>query len=325
MPEGHQNRSTSLPLKRQPRMVDRQTMIAIRRPVHAPVRRSLDGIVNIAPTKTQESLSVPSSPHPFVEPKTNHIRPKPAMPRQARSAVLARQMVRKKPKKRVPHVTRKSRVSALLVTMALVIFGGGSLVSYLGWQASRAANAHADVLAESIENIEQAANKSPSEEIVSAEVLANYHVAAELPRYLKIPRLQVNARIMRQEVKASGEMSAPNNIADAGWYDSSSNPGDDGAVLINGHVNGATKSGVFHRLGNLREGDTIQIERGDGKIFSYKVIKLEAVDHDKLDLAQVLNSVEPDKPGLNLVTHSSRYDIRTNKYEQRLIVYAVQL
>jgi LPXTG-site transpeptidase (sortase) family protein len=324
MPQGHQNRYDSQSSQRRARMIDRQTMVAIRRPVHTPVRRSLDGMVDDMPAADRTSPpKAVATPLPAIA-RTSHARPKPAMPRQARSAVLARQMVQKKPKKRIPHVTQKSRVSGLLIVMALVVFSGGSLVSYLGWQAGKAANAQAGVLAQNIEKVAQATDESPSEEAISAEALANYHVAPERPRYLKIPRLQVKARIVGQVAKSSGEISAPNNIADAGWYDSSSSPGEEGSVLINGHVVGATKSGIFHRLGNLREGDTIEIERGDGKIFSYKVIKLEAIDHDKLDMARMLSSIEPGKPGLNLITHSSRYDIRTNKYEQRLVVYAVQ-
>lgn len=325
MPNRHREINSPQSLQPRVKMIDRHQMIAIRRPVRAPTRRSLDGMtVTRAPVPVSLAETIVIKATPSASLKKLHTLHKPAKPRQERSAVLARQMVQKKPKKIVPHVTRKSRVSALLVLMAVVIFSGGSIVSYLGWKAGNAASAHADVLAESIEKIDKSSGQTPSEENISAEVLANYHVGSEFPRYLRIPRLQINSRILRQEVNISGSIGAPDNIADAGWYDGSSNPGDNGAVVITGHVAGETKSGIFYRLGNLREGDTIEIERGDGKTYRYKVVKSEAVDRDKLPMEQLLNSIEPGKPGLNLVTHSTRYDTMTNKYEQTTVVYAVQ-
>lgn len=205
--------------------------------------------------------------------------------------------------------------------MAVMVFVAGGVVGYLGLKANKKAAAQANVLSSSVN---QERSGVLEEETVTPGELAAYQVAPDMPRFIKIPRLDVHARVKRLGVKLNGMLGAPLNINDAGWYDGSSKPGEDGAVLIDGHVQGLTKHGVFYGLSNLKPGDTIEIEQGDGIVITYSVVSTESVDQDKLDMAKALTSVELGKPGLNLITCSGGYDVRTNKYEQRLIVYAVQ-
>lgn len=75
----------------------------------------------------------------------------------------------------------------------------------------------------------------------------------------------------------------------------------------------------------MKADDVIKIERGDGQIFTYKVTGSQVYDNDKVDMAKVMTTSVPGKPGLNLVTCTGRFNVRTNTYEQRVVVFAVQL
>src|SRR5690606_28512261 len=102
--------------------------------------------------------------------------------------------------------------------------------------------------------------------------------------------LQIDARVKRMIAQSDGELTAPRNINDAGWYDGSVMPGEAGTSLLVGHVFGNTKPGVFNRIGNLREGETIQIERGDGKILDFTVASIERFNQDEINLDKALIS-----------------------------------
>lgn len=296
----------------------------VRRSVQPQIRRSIDGFALPKPAKTvinDVQASRPKQPTRSINNRHTGYTSKPALPRQARSVVLARHAPNTKAKKRRKRSSKQTRVSFLLVSMAVMVFIAGGVVSYLGWKTNRKAAAQVDVLSSSTEN---ESGDVPVEEEITPDVLAVYQVAPDMPRFIKIPRLGVDARVKRLGVKLDGSLGAPANVNDAGWYDGSSKPGENGTVLIDGHVHGPTKHGVFYRLASVKPGDTIEIERGDGIVITYQVVSLENVDQDKVDMAKALTSVEPSKPGLNIITCTGRYDIRTNKYEQRLVVYAVQ-
>lgn len=296
--------------------------------VQPQTRRSVDGIMTSkTPPNSKPGGQLSSSQPPGIIKNQNRASRKatpsikPAMPRQSRSVVLARQMVKKKPAKRLPHFSRPKHITVMLSMMVITFVVAGGSVMYFSWDTNKMAAAKVEVLARSTE---QDQDNTLSEEIIPDEIIASHKVAPDIPRLLKIPRLQTKARVKRVGINTHGELNTPTNIYDAGWYDGSAKPGEDGAVVIDGYVHGPTAPGIFYRLVNLTIGDTVELERGDGKVFTYKVVSSESVDQDKINMPKLLASVEIGRPGLNLITSTGRYDVRTNKYEQRLIVYMVQ-
>ncbi len=152
-----------------------------------------------------------------------------------------------------------------------------------------------------------------------------YRTAANLPRVISIPKLDVTARVLRLGVNSQGALAAPASIYDTGWYEASSKPGEPGAMLIDGHVHGPNKPGVFSELKNLKAGDEITVERGDGKVLSYKVVKTKTYPADSMDMmGAALTPVTPGKPGLNLITCTGEIDKSNNHYKDRLVVFAEQ-
>lgn len=297
------------------------------KPVQAPMFANIQNQAFAPKPVMQRADVVASRPRPKSKPVAKH----PSLPRQARSAVLTRQVFHEggiqrlvePPISRAPSRRRNRGMSSLLVIMASMIFVAGSAVSIMSWRTNRAIDNQVKVLA-AVAGAESD-NEIPAEDEVTKEAIGSYQVAPDLPKFISIASLGVDARVKRMGVKANGELRAPSNIYDAGWYDGSAKPGDAGTVLIDGHVHGPTKPGVFYRLKNIKPGELIEIERGDGTKYTYRVVTSETADYDKVDMAKAMTSVEPGKPGLNLITCTGSYDVRTGEYMQRLIVYAVQV
>ncbi|TWP18516.1 class F sortase, partial [TM7 phylum sp. oral taxon 352] len=128
------------------------------------------------------------------------------------------------------------------------------------------------------DNLDDRKNSEGKDETkVSDDAIAKYKVAADLPRVITIEKLGVKARVLQMNVNSDGSMQSPINIFDAGWYTGSVKPGQPGASIIVGHASGTTLGGVFNKLETLNAGDTISVERGDGKILRYQVIKKQTV------------------------------------------------
>ncbi len=210
------------------------------------------------------------------------------------------------------------KLSIGLTVLAVIAFGAGI---FFGLNSLRN-NRYVSAQIAGIRN-----NKdpdAPAEDQPSSSDLSSYQVPAKDPRVLTIDSLNVKARVRKLGVKANNELDAPKNIYDAGWYEGSSRPDEAGAMLIDGHVQGPTKPGIFMNLNKLKAGDKLSVERGDGKTISYHVVKSQTFEATTMDMQVTLNSVDPAKNGLNIISCSGQYDTKSKNYTQRLVVFAVQ-
>jgi sortase (surface protein transpeptidase) len=210
--------------------------------------------------------------------------------------------------------------------MAAVVFLVGIFVSIITLQTNHSAKAQVAALSKKAAN-STSSSSVPNESKPSSGSVAAYQVAPDLPKYLVIPKLGVDARVRPLGVTSSNELQAPTNIYDTGWYNASAKPGDpgsNGAILIDGHVHGPTLPGVFVGIKTLQPGDTIQIVRGDNAVFTYIVKKVQNYDATTLNIGLGLGSIQPGEPGLNLMTCGGPFDRTSGEYTQRTIVFAVQ-
>jgi LPXTG-site transpeptidase (sortase) family protein len=243
---------------------------------------------------------------------------KPAATRRKKSKVLMRRSLRRPTYQMRAKRRRGPSISLALSALAIILFVTGLAINFS--VLSKSHEAEAQVASMSNTN---SGNDKPDE--THPGNIKSYQVGPTMPRFIRIPKLTVEARVKRIGIKANNELQAPTNIFDTGWYDGSSKPGEGaGAALIDAHVSGPTKHGVFYDLKKLVAGDAIQIERGDGKLLNYKVVSSKSFPVDSVDMASTLVSVDPAKPGLNLMTCDGQYDSKTDQYKNRLVVYAVQ-
>lgn len=265
-----------------------------------------------APNK-QTKVSVPRNPVT-----------KPALPRTKRSQVLRRQMVERAKEQR-SQIKKKRGKHFLWYGMATAVIGAFMLVA---WSFREMLPFEIELLKSGPQPIElvNSIDSDPHEtstldetEVSEADIQVHV-VPADMPRVLRIPKLQVAARVKQVGTTLTNEPIAPKNIADVGWYEGSVKPGSEGAVLLNGHLAGPSKRGVFTGVHSLEPGDEITVERGDGVVFTYIVSRLQEYSGGQIDMSAAINSNDPGKKGLNLVTTLSKY----SGTEKRVMVFAIQ-
>lgn len=213
--------------------------------------------------------------------------------------------------------------------MAGLVFIIGLAVSFNGMLANKHVSAQIKQISSSSSDGAVAGTGNdkkptpPSTEKITTAAMSGYAVAPNLPRYIDITKLGVHARILSMGVTSSNRLQAPGNVYDAGWYNASAQPGQPGAMLLDGHISSWTTHGVFYGLNKLVAGDVISITRGDGQIFKYKVVKTQLFNADAVDMASLLVSQNSAKPGLNLISCSGDVIPDTNEFDKRFVVYTV--
>ncbi|MEQ4715003.1 class F sortase [Nonomuraea sp. B19D2] len=143
--------------------------------------------------------------------------------------------------------------------------------------------------------------------------------AAVVPKSIDIPAIDLEAPLMKLGLAKNGEVELPpyEKPKVAGWYTGSAVPGEKGASVIIGHVDTKSAPAVFYRLKQLRKGETVKVERSDGKVVSFKVDSIEQVHKDSFPARRVY--VED---GLKLVTCGGKFDYAKGEYLDNIIVYA---
>jgi LPXTG-site transpeptidase (sortase) family protein len=218
----------------------------------------------------------------------------------------------------------KQVLPKLLIACAVVLLAAGGLVAWRQWQGNKQADAVA-ARNQYRANHGHATGNNPSTTRPGADAYDAWKVPDDQPRYIFIQRLKVKAVVKPVGLTKDGAVGAPNNIYDAAWYVGSAKPGASGATFIDGHVSSWTTNGVFHDLGQLKPGDEIKIERGDGEVLKYEVTKTATYDVGKINMKAVLAPINPHKPGLNLMTCTGNVIHGTSEFNRRVVVFAEQL
>ncbi len=142
------------------------------------------------------------------------------------------------------------------------------------------------------------------------------------PIRICIPSIHVTASVMQLGLNADRTVQVPplSRVGDAGWYKYSAAPGKSGPTVILGHVDSATYGeGVFFRLGQLRAGDAVSVNRGDGRIATYRIDRVVEVSKQKFPTQAVYGPTSG--PALRLVTCGGRFDAATGNYLDNIIAY----
>lgn len=163
----------------------------------------------------------------------------------------------------------------------------------------------------------------PSTDKPAAAAVRSYTVAPALPKYIDITSLGIHARVLSMTVDGNNELQAPYSIWDAGWYNASSQPGQAGAMLIDGHSGIGVTHGIFHDLGKLKVGEKITITKGDNSVVTYQVVTVATVNTKDVNMSDMLVSADTTKPGLNIITCTGKQIAGTTSLDKRVLVHAV--
>ena len=142
------------------------------------------------------------------------------------------------------------------------------------------------------------------------------------PARLRIPGLDVDARIRPVGVQSDGAMVIPAAPTSVGWYRFGSAPADpEGNTVIAGHV--ATREdgpGALAALENAEVGMRVEVVDADGTKHRYEVTGREAVRKRALPVDRIF--ARDGRPLLVLVTCGGRYLPELRSHEDNVVVTA---
>jgi sortase A len=161
----------------------------------------------------------------------------------------------------------------------------------------------------------------PSAPTSTAEAVATADAApSALPSRLIIPSLNINAHIQDLGINAAGNMQAPDNFTDVGWYKYGTVPGEIGSAVIDGHVdNGLALDGVFKHLTDIKVGDEVDIETNGGKTLHFVVSDIETYQYQGVPTQTLFN--RKDAARLNLITCEGTWVPGGDTYDHRIVIY----
>jgi len=140
------------------------------------------------------------------------------------------------------------------------------------------------------------------------------------PVRLRVPALDIDARVQEVGVTASGNMATPSNFTDVGWYKYGTPPGFRGSAVIAGHVdNGLALPGVFKRLNELAVGDHLYVKTQDGSEALFRVVEIQTYPYTHVPRDVLF--ARTDTARLNLITCEGAWVSGERTYDLRLVVY----
>ena len=139
------------------------------------------------------------------------------------------------------------------------------------------------------------------------------------PIAIRIPSIQVDAEIERRPI-VNGQMTDPSGPFVVAWYGATGRLGEpNGNVVLAGHVDYAgVGPAVFARVGELAEGDEIEVLGESVKSFRFTVVWSELYDEVTAPVDDIIGPT--DEQSVTLITCGGTFDAAAQRYDQRLIV-----
>jgi hypothetical protein len=142
------------------------------------------------------------------------------------------------------------------------------------------------------------------------------------PVRLSIPAIGAASSLMPLGLNSDGTIQVPplSNPMQAGWYALGPTPGETGASVILGHVDGRSGPGIFIRLQELQPGDRVLVGREDGTTALFVVYRTEQVPKDDFPTEKVYGATA--RPELHLVTCGGAFDRQSGNYLDNVLIFA---
>ncbi len=141
----------------------------------------------------------------------------------------------------------------------------------------------------------------------------------EQPVSLEIPSIGVDAALVGLSL-GDGDPEVPTRWEDAGWYETTRNPGEIGPAVIAGHIDSKAGPAVFFRLRELGSGDEVIVHGTDGQ--SRTFIVEDSGQYPKTALPDEVFGFGQARPELRLITCGGSFDSEVGHYVDNLVVYA---
>lgn len=152
--------------------------------------------------------------------------------------------------------------------------------------------------------------------------VVNHPTEMSLPVRLLIPKIGVDAEVNHLGITKSGNMAAPKQFEDVGWYKYGTVPGETGSAVIAGHEDDAIATpAIFYDLHKLRAGDEVVVVGEEGESLRFRVTetKIHPYNLTGPELERIFNA--DGKRRLNLITCAGDWLPAAKTNDQRLVVY----
>lgn len=124
---------------------------------------------------------------------------------------------------------------------------------------------------------------------------------------ITIPAIGVDSRVRPIGLARDGSLAVPQpgpDLNKAAWFKNSPTPGQPGPSIIEGHVDSASGPSVFFKLGNLRPGHKIHVQRADGSDLTFTVDAVRDYPKSRFPTNLVYGGKNLGRPQLRLITCS---------------------
>jgi len=146
-----------------------------------------------------------------------------------------------------------------------------------------------------------------------------------MPEQISIPAVNLQADVITVGVNDDGTIGTPPlaNAKVAGWYDEGPAPGQDGAAVMDAHVDSSLMSdyrGAFFYLGLAKPGMQVDVVRADHSTAVFTIDEVEVALKSDFPTDQVY--APTPYSSLRLITCGGDFDKHAHEYLGNTIVYA---
>ncbi|BCY09690.1 class F sortase [Actinoplanes sp. L3-i22] len=165
-----------------------------------------------------------------------------------------------------------------------------------------------------------AADATPPDNAAAATLTSGPLMSTSAPTRVVIPALDVDVPLTGLGQQSDGTMQVPTDAKTVGWYTKAPTPGALGPAVLAGHVDYQNRPGTFNKLTTLKAGDSINVDRADGSMAMFTVVKVARYAKAKFPTNAVYGAI--NRAGLRLITCGGNFDTAAGHYEDNIVVYA---
>ncbi|HET7683320.1 MAG TPA: class F sortase [Marmoricola sp.] len=164
----------------------------------------------------------------------------------------------------------------------------------------------------------------PSGEPSPTEQAAPAPLGPSEPVSIQIPSLDIDTSVFPIGLNPDGTLAVPQPGPRedlAAWFENSPSPGQPGPSIIEGHVDTASGPSVFFRLGQIRPGAAIEVERADGVRLLFRVDAVRDFKKASFPTKLVYGGKDLSEPTLRVITCSD-FDETIRHHVGNTVVFA---
>lgn len=144
-------------------------------------------------------------------------------------------------------------------------------------------------------------------------------LSASPPVAITIPSIGVRSTLTRLGLNGDGTVAVPTSFHVAGWYEHSVTPGQNGPMVVLGHVDSTSGPGIFFRLGALNPGDQVSVSRVDGRLVTYRITAVRSYFKQQFPILDVYGNTPT--PTIRLITCGGTFDRSTGHYLSNIVAF----